>query len=211
MENKDLANSLLEVRKAYRLLHDYQKRILDLMLFIGNRFNRSYEGGTAMFSDVSPRNGKGTLQLWSWDWLNMYMYEFHFRTVKIKEDEYIFSILLISDDGFFKTKFHNDDNKVLTSKNDTFKFKKEYESNSKIVFVLGKNCWDESNFSWNSKDITLGDYGYENLNDNKEILYKSYNLALFSNEETTEIQLKDFELFCLDKNFDFKLVDKRNF
>ena len=80
---KEVESAFTEVRKAYRLLADYQRKVLDLVDFIGSSFGRTYSGGYPKYGNPSPRNGRGSLDYWSWDWLNLYFYEFHFGTEKI--------------------------------------------------------------------------------------------------------------------------------
>ena len=70
MENNNLNQSLIEVRKAYRILFDYQSRILDLISYIAGKTQFNYNGGYSKFSNSGPRDGKGKLNFWAWDWLN---------------------------------------------------------------------------------------------------------------------------------------------
>lgn len=86
MKNNELDKSLVEVRKAYRILFDYQTRILDLVKYIGQKTQFSYSGGYSKFSNSGPNNGRGSLDLWAWDWLNFYFYEFNFGSLDIKND-----------------------------------------------------------------------------------------------------------------------------
>ena len=101
MQKDDIQQVLLDVRKSYRFLYQYQKRILDLISFIGGKYNRQYSGGLAKFSSPAPRNGGGNLGCWAWDWLNMYFYEFYFGTEKQENDNITFSVFLVNDTGYF--------------------------------------------------------------------------------------------------------------
>lgn len=49
----EIADALLDVRKSYRLLHDYQRAALDAASYIGNRLGLSYQGGYGT-SPASP-------------------------------------------------------------------------------------------------------------------------------------------------------------
>ncbi len=102
MQKNNTKELLIEVRKSYRLLYQYQKRILDLVDYIGKKYGLNYNGGYPKFSGVTPRNGSGNLNLWAWDWLNMYYYEFHFSHKKSGNDTLFFSVFLLNDNGFFK-------------------------------------------------------------------------------------------------------------
>lgn len=97
----DIAKALLDVRKAYRLLHNYQRAALDAARYIGNRLGFPYEGGYPRFTSCSPGDGKGWLGLSAWDWLNLYFYEFHFMKEEGEGKHIHFSILLYSDTGYY--------------------------------------------------------------------------------------------------------------
>ena len=75
MQNQ-LNNTLIEVRKAYRLLFDYQDRIKNLVSFIGGHFDFNFVEGYPVFS-ANAKSGKSVkLEHWAWDWLSMYFYHF---------------------------------------------------------------------------------------------------------------------------------------
>ncbi len=153
MQN-NISQTLLEVRKAYRFLYSYQKRILDLISFIGGKFGFKYNGGYPKFSSPAPRNGKGYLNLWSWDWLNLYYYEFHFENFIIQEDQIYFSIFLLNDTGYFESR--QDNNIAKTS---VGKFKLVEDSKSELIFVIGKNMWDGWGYDWDEPEFILQSYG----------------------------------------------------
>lgn len=105
--NSSLPNieaTLLEVRKAYRLLHDYQRLVLDAVDYVGKQLGFTYAGGYPKFSSASPGQGRGKLGCWAWDWLNMILYEFHFTRTGNDGKLWRFSLLLISDTGYFCSK-----------------------------------------------------------------------------------------------------------
>ncbi|MCB1206329.1 MAG: hypothetical protein KDN18_18860 [Verrucomicrobiae bacterium] len=92
------AETFTEVRKAYRLLHDYQRMVIDAIRYIERQidmpawvvwphFARDSRGGCRYLSDSS------------WDWLPMMSSVFHFVRQE-GNDFYGLTILLISDDGF---------------------------------------------------------------------------------------------------------------
>jgi hypothetical protein len=74
----DFENMIINVRSSFRLLYFFNRKVLDLMKYIGRKFNLRYIGGWSKFSDSYPKDGKGSLENWAWDWLNLYLYEFHF-------------------------------------------------------------------------------------------------------------------------------------
>lgn len=127
--------TFLDVRNAYRLLHDYQRMVMDGVKFLGNQLGLRYEGGWPKFSGVSPRAGGGTLDHWAWDWLNFVAYDFHFSNLAQEGSELPFSVLLISDTGFFCS-----DRKYVEA-TDTRTFLPAENSNTKVGFVLSSGEW----------------------------------------------------------------------
>jgi len=76
--SQEISKTLLEVRKSYRLIYDFQSKILDLISFIGGSYMKTYNGGWCKFSEPTPRDkyghSKESLNQWAWDWLSMYYY-----------------------------------------------------------------------------------------------------------------------------------------
>lgn len=95
---KDIHQALIDVRNAYRLLHDYQRAALDAVQYIGSQLGFTYSGGVPNFSECSPRNERGHLGDSAWNWLNMYYYDMFFER---ESDNLKFSIFLFSDTGYF--------------------------------------------------------------------------------------------------------------
>jgi hypothetical protein len=192
-------NTLLEVRKAYRLLFDYQTRILDLIGFIGSSFNYDYNGGFPKFSNPSPNNGRGRLTAWAWDWLNMYFYEFNFVTSK---DKIAFAVFLVNDTGYFQK---NKETKI--SKTRVSAFEPVENSKTKLIFVVGKNTWNGWGVNWDNENFILEEEGQKIL-DNKIMIFKSYLLNDFFDEENAIEKLKDFENYCKKYGVNFKYKEK---
>lgn len=203
---QELNKALTEVRKAYRLLYDYQSKVLDVMDFIGSSFKKSYYGGFPKYSNASPKTGKGSLNSWAFDWLNMYYYEFHFNSEKINEDTIAFSVFLVSDTGYFLTKNENKD----ALKKHINAYETPENSETKLIFVVGKNKWKSEGVftdNWNKPAFVLGNEGQEGEN-NEIMIFKSYPLANFGNPEMAISQLKNFEQYCTSFGIDFKLQEK---
>jgi len=200
----ELKNSLVEVRKAYRLLYDYQKKVLDLVQFIGTEFGRSYNGGYSKYCNVTPRNGKGYLSNWAWDWLNMYYYEFSFHN---KENKDFFSVVLISDTGYYEAK---DEDENFNDKLEINKYKDVENSSTKLSLVYGDKIWECDGFlkndCWEDPKFILGNQGvYAKENNLSKMIFKSYNLEEFSNKESAIRILRDFSSFCIDNGINLKL------
>lgn len=139
----ELTALLTDVRKSYRLLHDYQRLILDSLCYLGHQLDIPYRGGWTGFSGAQPREGKGSLQNWSWDWLGMYHYEFRFdlragnhRRIDIPENEYVtLCARVINDTGFYEV---SEDNPNVAN---TESFLPAPEAQTKVVFLLFQGPW----------------------------------------------------------------------
>lgn len=113
ISKNDFRESLIDVRKAYRLLYEYQRRILDLMKYIGNYYDRELYAGFPIYSQITPRKTSVRFEKWAWDWLNMYLYEFNFG---LKDDVRFISVIE-SDSGYYDAGYPRDkrDIKVYNS------------------------------------------------------------------------------------------------
>jgi hypothetical protein len=187
-------NPLLEVRKAYRLLFDYQSRILDLMKFIGQSYSMPFVKGDPKFST----RGQNKLDNWAWDWLYMYYYSFHFNN---SNDLYM-SIYLLNDSGYFDASF--DDNSI--SRLDVQKFKATENSTTKLIFVAAYKRWDW----WQSVEPNSERFIKEESGviPERNMVWKSYVLEKFFEEEDTLINLSDFESYCNSNGIPLNLKNK---
>jgi hypothetical protein len=119
----------LNVRKAYRLLHDYQQMVIDAIRYIGSQLDIAEWGGTAQFAG-DARSSYRYMDQSSWDWLPMMGWCFHF-VKPLEDNEWLsLSFLIISDTGFIEG---NGDDKTQTEA-----FKCTNESSTKIAFFLYK-------------------------------------------------------------------------
>jgi hypothetical protein len=191
-------NPLLEVRKAYRLLYDYQARILDLMTFIGQSYNLPFQKGYPKFNN----GGKNNLKSSSWNWLEMYYYSFHFNNeANIAEENLYLSVFLLNDTGYFDKKLDNKD----IYRSDVQNFVEAEDSKSKLIFVAGKKDW-----VWSEKIDMLGTDFTTNVkgqSENGNMIWKSYDVENFFTEENSLLQLKDFEKHCEANNIPLKLKE----
>ncbi len=97
----EIDRALLDVRRAYRLLHDYQRAALDGVKYIGSQLGFNYRDGYPHFSDPPPKNGRDALNCWAWDWLNLVHFDFNFAKISEDGEEIFLSIMLFSDTGFY--------------------------------------------------------------------------------------------------------------
>ena len=129
MTTTTIEKGLLDVRKAYRLLHDYQRCAMDLARYISTRLGFFEGKGESMFSDRPTRGRINLTETWAWDWLGMYQYDFAFSQ---KNSSCKMSLLLISDTGFYL-----DQNRV-PKETDITTFASPEDSHTKLGFLLFK-------------------------------------------------------------------------
>lgn len=205
MQNDNIANTLIEVRKAYRFLYEYQKRILDLINFIGNHYKLNYRGGYPKHSNPAPNNGRGRLDNWAWDWLNMYYYEFNFKHREIDGNNFYFAIFLVNDTGFYKANPSKD--RAHIKKIDISTYAKIEDSETKLIFVAGKNKWGAWGYLWDEDSFLLESQGEIVESENEYTFFKSYNLERFVNEESTMECINDFRKHAKNKGYLLSDVD----
>lgn len=200
--HQKISSTLLEVRKAYRLLYNYQDRLLDLVSYIGGKYGFSYEGGYSKYSDVAPRNGKGDLSFWAWDWLNLYFYEFKFRLKVIEEldPRIYFAVLIVNDTGFFDARDAGDGRKP--DKLDTSTFNSVEESKSELIFIAGRNLWDGWGVNWDEPEFISKPNGKKQTTDGGIMLFKHYSLEKLENEQGAMSCLIDFERYCSENGIE---------
>ncbi len=201
MNKEVLEDVFLNVRKAYRLLFEYQSKVLNLAKYIGNYFSYNYQGGWPLFSNPAPNSGKGYLDNWAWDWLNMYAYAFHFGQKSMEKDNIkdniTFEMQIYSDTGFYDIDPPAEHNQKIKTET----FKNEEESKTKLVLVASSCGWEKDKLygNFNSRQST-----YEIKTDKLNMCAKAYNLEDFIDEENTNEQLKDFAKFCAKKGIKIK-------
>ena len=186
LNKEQFENILLDVRKSYRLLYVYQRRVMDLMKFIGDSLALNYEGGWSWFSQTAPNNGKGNLDKWAWDWLTMYLYEFHFSELKSSGKKIRLSVILQSDTGFFDP--------GIDSKTNIDAFAPVEESETRLIFMIGMNAWHNSfdDFKDNMKKNALE---YVRSKEDSIFLTKSFKLSQFMSEDGARKCLRELITF----------------
>lgn len=201
---KSINNITLEVRKAYRFLFEYQKRIIDLVSFIEGKFGLKYAGGYPKFSNAAPRNGGGKLENWAWDWLNMYFYEFHFQDLKIGTDKIFFSVFIVNDTGFYKALQNREIERTNTDDFDSVE-----DSETKLIFVAAKNRWKPEEWGdWQSQEFLFTEELIKGSND-KITLSRIYSLESFLSEDNAIKSLYSFSELCNANGIPLNVKEKK--
>ena len=182
--------SLEDVRKAYRLLYLYQRRIMDTAKYISDVLGRNIQGGYPLYSNNTPPEGtKYRTDNWSWDWLNMYMYEFLIINENIAGAEIKFAFAIQSDTGFFDV-----DNIKQT---DVMSFAPVEKAASRGLFYIGKNTWKPKLFAENKHSFAKQQTNECIERDTNGIfLGKAYPLEDFIDENIITTSVRNFQAFC---------------
>jgi len=155
--SSEISRALIDVRKGYRLLHDYQRSALDAARYIGDCLGFNYVGGYTHFGNSSPANEKvvnGGLAASAWDWLNLYFYDFHFMKEET-EGEYVhFCILLFSDTGYYQNESIAPERDMPTT------YPSAEQSETKVGFLL-YSSWEEEYDSFFTARDQVRDFLFE--------------------------------------------------
>ena len=190
LDINEFKKALTDVRKAYRLLYHYQRRVMDTVQFISDQTVFSFHGGWSWFSNPMPKNKSVKLAHWAWDWLNMYFYDFHLGERVVDGVTYSLSVILQSDTGFFDSQ--------INDKRNVEAFAPVEESETRMILCLGVNHWDPTSLL-NEKAIHRGEtMFYKEYNEKGSMMAKAYNLTAFMNEESILSTLEDFKTYCRD-------------
>lgn len=195
LNEEQLKDALCEVRKAHRLVYEYQRRMQDLSWFIRNKLGFNEYKGFKKFS--APLSSRNTISVdnWSWDWIYSYVYEYYMGEQSEKDYCWRVSIFQVSDTGFYK----NRGNGARQTKISTFADVKE--SDSKVIFYLSAATKSAKEYDWDTDNIIKeyaiqdGFFKIENTPKHIQIVY-SVPLSKFVSEEAIMLILRDFVEYC---------------
>lgn len=185
----EINEALKDVRNAYRLLALYQKRLLDIVKYVSNAYNVTFNSGWSKFSNAAGHGNRASIDRFSWDWLSLYLYEFNLGTIlSTGKDQYHFKIVHQADTGFYDARA----NKKIMHEN-VNEFSDVDTSVTRLFFVLSKNdngCPMQHILNGNLKAV-----------DNSKIIRENwlavpYNLQRFTNQSLTDEVLKEFNSIC---------------
>jgi hypothetical protein len=184
---------LPEVRAAYRLLYFYQDRVLGTVQYITDKLGLRYAGGWSTFSNVTPRDGKGSLENWSWDWLNMYHYQFYLGEREADGQRIAISVFVQSDTGFY--------DRSDAEETDPTTFAPVEQSATRLQFLIGRNLWHPAVAEEFAKTYTSACNDYVVLTGKAEgkegmLIVKSFPLEEFADEIAIQERLKELVNYC---------------
>lgn len=190
MESKEeLEKALVEVRKAYRLLHDYQRRIQDLVSYLGKKMGYNTDPEfSPNFSNKAKYGRSYKSKYWAWDYLNLYFARFDFGLQEREEGMLQMAVFIQNDTGFFDSK---NENREMTDE-----FAPVNESESRIIFQFGINedwsyegvelaeVFKKDNREGSEKNIWFSD-------PKRKFIILAYPMERFFNNDSVDEVLKD--------------------
>ena len=200
LTKEQMADALCEVRKAHRLVYEYQVRMMDLVRFIGWKIDMTRTPTISKRFSNLPKS-KLFEDMWAWDFIYTYQMEYDFGEKEIGDYVCHISVLQIVDTGYFDIPFESHEIRKHPEK-----FSKEIESASKLFFYLNRRqngtqskCLDNraSIFDDNKymcKDFEKEVKEFKEYNE-KELLY-SFPLERFLDKESTSEALQEFADYC---------------
>jgi hypothetical protein len=208
MEKRDYSKAMMNVRKAFRLLYEYQQCMQSLVGHIKSKYGFG-NGivGYKRFSDPifsGHNDGYGTnLKIdgvWAWDFLYSYQFEYFIGEQQLNEinentkefDTVSMSIIQVSDNGFYLK------DSIIETEVD--EFEDVNKSESFLIFVCQKvertSLWKNAEYLNDIiKDLASGskDFRWIAYKGNKTgLLAKRYLIEDFYNQVSTDEKLKDF-------------------
>lgn len=203
MTEEQVKAALTEVRKSYRLLHEFQRSALDTVKYIGNRLGLNYMGSEHWFTDSSSPTGKGNLSKSAWDWLPMVLYCFNFQKDDDGGEKFRFSIFLFSDTGFFVS------DSALSDKTDVDSFAPPESSGTKLGFLFFYD-WPKGFFLEREEiaEFIKNDGSLPSRFDGAMVIGTISDFHKFSDEESALVEIMKIVNIGKEKGFPLEPVSR---
>lgn len=195
-KKQELNQSLVDVRKAYRLLYHYQRRVIDLAYFIGNSLKLKPVSGNPWFSEATFNRTSARQGRWAWDWLGMYYYNFYFENVLNDDRKVQFGVIIQSDTGYFDSE--------KSKKLNLNDFNSPEQAETRIILAASQGNWDSKAIR-ETKFFKTDIVEYLPLCDNNDwseakIFAKAYPLSEFIDEQSSLEIINGFKEVCAQHN-----------
>ena len=224
MNTKNNIHQMLEdVRKAHRLIYQFQDRMLQLMNRIANDYGLNHPVGRKRFSNPigSTRRGndypEANLRVhdkWVWDMLYTYEFEYYFGKVSRNNQDGCLTIFQVSDNGYYMADGyrHEQGEKGHLSKRAVNDFWPTNQSESYLIFVF--ECFPQHGhrmFLKHPKNAIVRLYGGNDdvIIEKKEgntLVAKRFSIEEFFSRESVGELLEEFSNLVFN-NTTFKLID----
>jgi hypothetical protein len=201
---EDLKEAMCDVRLSFRMLKEYQQKMLEVISYIKEEYAMSDLSGIRHFCHPmrGKQSGYGKLNvrkdMWAWDFLYSYEFEYYMGTqdkkVNGEDHKYTFSVLQVSDTGFYESDAPDKWGNNMES------FRSVEDSASVLIFLFELKkadsdwLWKDTHKVTETRNALLSsanDTQVENTETNHFIACK-YQLEDFFNKETCDEKLTHF-------------------
>lgn len=192
--------SLNDVRKAYRYLFQYQRKILDSIQLLTSEYK--IINVRPKFSN-KPNFNSFKFKDWSWDYLPLYQPLFKFDISQHQNDNSLYkelAIYITSDTGHFINETDNSNNRI-----DLNRFASTEESESVLIIMV---CAANSSFNYRERIGLNNKMIKQNIESHfqkDKVIAKKYNLSVFNNEDSIISLREDFRKFAREKDISVKI------
>ncbi|MDI9849517.1 hypothetical protein QM467_15785 [Rhodoblastus sp. 17X3] len=200
--NSELSLALLDVRRAYRLLWSYQRRMLDMMCVIADAFEEHefYVWEPSYFEPPCKRT-RDPSKHWAWDMLPMVNMAYLCLPEGAdrnhpKKGQWMLEILLTSDSGFELSETENEpDSKTFAPA----------ENAESTLTLLAWQCTADTDLNWHAKMWAAHDYpeGDDVLTDLDEmpfrVLSKTFELSTLADRNAVRAAVAQFQALVDEK------------
>ena len=220
MENNDknitkeeFNKALVEVRKSFRLLYEFQYQVLKLINHIGTSFKmRPYKWYPKLSTLITGQEKlDSTLTRWTLDWFHIYYSEFVYN-----KDNLYLRILLALDTGWFEYNFDNwktDVEEYIKNSepdltDEDYFVKPAADSHTLLILILERKNSNDADFK-NDK-LLHKDFFNKNKTSGKigTAFYAVYPLEEFYSLEATDNLLKQFAKEAKKQGYDLKIKEE---
>lgn len=184
-----MEDSLTTVRKAYRYIYEYQRKLIDSIQFLTSEYQIINAG--PKFSG-KPKFNSFKFIHWSWDYLPFYQPLFKFEIAKATDTSPYkeLAIYITSDTGHFINEREDSDDRT-----DLNRFAPCEKSESIVVLMI---CANDHDFDYQKRIVlnnTLIKDGRENHFELNKVIAKKYSLNVFANENSIIALRNDFKTY----------------
>lgn len=221
---KDIHQLMEDVRKAHRIIYQFQDRMLQLMNRIANDYGLNHPVGRKRFSNPigSTRRGndypEANLRVhdkWVWDMLYTYEFEYYFGKMLRNNLNGCLTVFQISDNGYYLADGHRLEEGEVghLSKRAVNDFWSTDQSDSYLIFAFESFPQQGHRiFLKHPKNSIVRLYGgYDDIiiehNGENTIVAKRFSIEDFFSRESVGELLEEFSNL-VSSNTTFRLLDK---
>ncbi len=225
----EMAEAMLSVRNAHRLLYAYQRRMMDTAKYMQTKLGITspLSGNSILFAPIKKVGylhmyGQQKLEdIWAWDFIPSLCYEYYLRRKTVGKYHCRTSLIQVSDSGYFESHIVN---KHLCSL-DTYISADDSATDFFIFFEVAlqddeERVWSTSEFVlptieryYNSELLTSCDYkncdGYLTRNGKNGSLFliRKYSATQLANEQSIDKILMELDE-QVKKTIEISILDK---